>query len=810
MDDERNRSYVLSQENDCIFVIDMSSDPPIFIQQINLPYWNQPEYKGLILNTENNDLYVLDERSQYMYKIDLNTCNNDLSNCYAAIEVESYPSIATIVDNEKMYIAHASGKLTVVSLTQNKTIHSFTLDQHFIPEQMIHLNNKLYITGLLFEISDYVEKLLIVDINSLSIAYGGIIKMIAIQDHSSDMIYDPDLSRLYISHSTKQGHISIIDVNTDTLIKTLSILPKSTDNVSSKHPSAMTIQDGMVYMVNESDNSFTIMNPYTFDLITPESYHTEEADPIGIKSLDNKGQLIVLVKCGKLLIFNIQKYYSLSIKTPGQATGIVTSSPEGINCGKTCDAIFKEDDMIHLLAAPSGSYIFSEWQNAPCSNEKYCTFGIQDNIEIEAVFTPENPQIYKAIIIAGGGANQIEYTWNAIKYISGFTYKVLLDIGYNKQDIRFFCEDTITDFDLNGEYDDVYASPNKDNIQNTIELWAGDATDLLVVMVSHGEESIFVLHRNAHGELHANELNGWLNSFQAKTKARLVVVYDGCKSGSFISNLIYPGFNAPKRIVITSADRNENAITLYINGHHSFGVHFFSNVFYGSNIFDSFANAQKIMEHIQYQTPQLNADNDANANERNDYEEVNADFIRTGEPNKGDDPIIQNVNDPLILHDTTAGTIQAMGISDQDGISRVYATILSPYFYHSNPSDVARHFSTIDLIDSNHDGSYTGIYQNFILNGTYEVRVYAVDAKGFTSLPSKTTVIQKNGIIPESGDVNIDLNINLKDAILLLQAFASQQMKMIPEIGDANKNQHVGIEDAILILKKSLKSSSGN
>ncbi|ETR69677.1 MAG: hypothetical protein OMM_09396 [Candidatus Magnetoglobus multicellularis str. Araruama] len=106
-------------------------------------------------------------------------------------------------------------------------------------------------------------------------------------------------------------------------------------------------------------------------------------------------------------------------------------------------------------------------------------------------------------------------------------------------------------------------------------------------------------------------------------------------------------------------------------------VHFFSNMFYGSNIYDSFANAQKIMEHIQYQTPQLNADNDANTNERNDYEEVNADFIRTGEPNKGDDPIIQNVNDPLILHDTTAGTIQARGISDQDGISRVYAMILS-------------------------------------------------------------------------------------------------------------------------------------
>ena len=808
VDNERQRSYVISKENYCIFVIDMSSQQPsqhpYFIQKIKLPCWNQPDYKSLTLDSKKNCLYLLDESSQYLYMIDLNTCNNDDSNCYSSIEIDRYPSIATLVDNKKLYIAHAIGKLTVVGTDEKKVIESFIIDQNFIPEHMTHYSNKLYITGLLYENSKYVEKLFIVDINPLSSIYGSVIKIIDIQGYSSDMIYDRDLSRIYISHSTGQGHISIIDVNTDSLITTLCILPKTDENVPAKESRAMTIQDGMVYIVNKGDNSFTIMNPQTFDLITPEHYHVEGADPIGIKSLNDTNQLIVLLQPGRIFLFDILKFYSLAINTTGQATGIVTSSPVGIDCGKKCEAIFQENEIINLSAEASGSYSFSGWHKA-CENEELCTFSIKDNMEIEAIFKPLKNQIYKAIIIAGGGPQQIEYTWNAIKYITGFAYKVLLDIGYEKQDIRFFCDDFSTDFDFNGKYDDIYSSPNLDDIQNTIVSWADDATDLLLVMVGHGDDSIFYLHPDEYGELHANELNGWLNSFQAKTKARLIVVYDGCESGSFIPKLVFQGINHPKRIVITSADKNENAITLYINGHHSFAVHFFSNVYYGSNVYDSFSNSQKIMDSIESQTPQLNGDNDSNANEKNDYEETNKDFIRTGEPNTGNYPLIQNVNDPIILHDTNAGTIQAKGISDQDGISKVYAMILSPFFYKISAPDLGRHFSTIDLIDYNQDGSYTGVYQNFIFNGTYEVLVYAVDSLGFSSLPSKTTAIQKNGIIPSPGDVNIDLTINLKDTILMLQALVDQAVRINPDIFDANQNQHVGIEDAILVLKKSGK-----
>jgi hypothetical protein len=806
MDHERQRCYVLSKENHCIFVINMSTQPPIFIQKIKLYSWYQPRYKGLTLDTENNYLYALDEGNLKMYRIDLNSCINDNSICYSAIDVEKSPSIATIVDHEKIYIAHAIGKLTVVNTSTDQTIHSFTLDRNFIPEQMIHTNNKLYISGVLLEsITNSEGKLLIVDINPLSETYGGIIKMITIQKYSSDMIYDQDLSRIYISHGTQQGHISIIDVDSDALIKTLSILPKSTDSVSAKYPSAMAIQDGMVYIVNETDNSFTIMNPYTFDLITPETYNTEIADPIGIISIDNKDQLMVLFQTGYLSIFDIQKYYSLSINTTGQVTGKVISHPDRIDCGNKCEGIFLENESITLSALASESHLFSGWYNAPCSNQENCEFRITDNMEIDAVFKSKNNEVFKAIIFAGDG--QIEDLSINSQYISGYAYKVLLQQKYEKKNIRLFIDEPGHDYDSNGKNDDVYASPSIDGIRNTIGNWADDATDLLLIMIGHGHDGYLSFSPCGNeGNLYASDLNQWLSTFQAKTRARLIVVYDACNSGSFISDLVYPDINPPKRIVITSAKVNEKAVALYKHGYHSFTVHFFGNVFTGENIYNAFQNAKSMMEACK-QHPQLNTDNDSDANDIDD--EIEPGFIRKGVTTPNTPPIIQQVNDPLTLHDTSIGTISASCISDQDGISNVYAVITSPYYYNTNVTDSMLHFSIIDLLDDNQDGSYTATYHNFIYNGKYEILVYAVDAMGLSSLPSTTTVEQKNGLIPQAEDVDIDSIVGPKDTILLLQAL-SGKITNIPEVFDVNKNQSIGIEDVIMILRKAGKINKKN
>jgi hypothetical protein len=737
-----------------------------------------------------------------MYKIDLNTCNNDPSNCYTAIEIEPYPTIARIVDNEKMYIAHANGKLTVMSLTQNKTIYSFTLDQHFIPEQMIQLNHKLYITGLLFETSNYVEKLLIVDINPFSATYGSVIKIIAIQDHSSDIIYDSELSRIYISHHTQQGHISIIDVNTGSLIKTLSILPKSTDSVSSKRPSAMTIYKGMIYIVNEGDDSFTIIDPLTYDMTTPAGDNIKGTGFIGIESIVDSNQLIVLIQSGKIAIFDILNYYSLTIKTSGQVTGKVISHPGSIDCGNKCEGLFLENERITLSAVASESHLFSGWNNAPCSNQEECVFRITDNMEIDTVFKSKNNEVFKAIIFAGDG--QIEDLSINVRNISGFVYKVLLQQKYEKENIRLFIDEPDHDYDFNGKHDDVYASPGIDGIRNTIGHWADDATDLLLIMIGHGDVGYLSFSPCGNeGKLYASDLNQWLSSFQAKTRARLVVVYDACNSGSFIPELVYPDINPPKRFIITSAGINERAVTLYHNGYHSFTAHFFGNVFTGENIYYAFQNAKSIMEACK-QHPQLNTDNDSDANDIDDYDEIEYDFIRKGVITPNTPPVIQQVNDPLILHDTSFGTISASGISDQDGISKVYAVITSPYYYNTNVTDSMLHFSIIDLLDDNQDGSYTATYHNFIYNGKYEILVYAVDAMGLSSLPSTTTVEQKNGLTPQAEDIDIDSIVGPKDTILLLQALSGKITNM-SKVFDVNKNQSIGIEDAIMILKKAGK-----
>ena len=82
----------------------------------------------------------------------------------------------------------------------------------------------------------------------------------------------------------------------------------------------------------------------------------------------------------------------LTIAKKGNGIGLVTSSPEGINCGEICEADFCLGETVTLTAtAEEGSY-FVGWSGGGCTGMEPCTVTLDadmlldGDVSITAVF----------------------------------------------------------------------------------------------------------------------------------------------------------------------------------------------------------------------------------------------------------------------------------------------------------------------------------------------------------------------------------------------------------------------------------------
>jgi peptidoglycan/xylan/chitin deacetylase (PgdA/CDA1 family) len=64
--------------------------------------------------------------------------------------------------------------------------------------------------------------------------------------------------------------------------------------------------------------------------------------------------------------------YLLSISLAGNGSGVVTSSPTGIDCGATCSASFEFNTVVTLTATPVPGSSFTGWSGAGCSGTGTC------------------------------------------------------------------------------------------------------------------------------------------------------------------------------------------------------------------------------------------------------------------------------------------------------------------------------------------------------------------------------------------------------------------------------------------------------
>jgi hypothetical protein len=345
-----------------------------------------------------------------------------------------------------------------------------------------------------------------------------------------------------------------------------------------------------------------------------------------------------------------------------------------------------------------------------------------------------NPLARKAIIVAG--AEESDPLWPAVDKCSRLAYDTLRFQGYSDDDIHFMGPSAVAD-----------EPATVSNLDAAINTWAWTNTqDLVLYLVGDGGQGTFQI--NGAETLAATQLDSWLDDLQDQIPGKVVVLYDGPGSGSFVSLLVPP--EGKERIVLASTGPNEPAYFLS-NGDISFSAFFWRQVLNGGSVRDGFVHAINAIGYAcPGQIPVLDDSGNGIGNESGtDGRLARYTTIGVGIMLAGDDPVIGSVSPDQFLSSQPSATIWAGDVTATGTIAEVWGVITPPG--SSLTSEAMTDLPIVEL-EPVGNGRYEGTYTGFSVNGTYGVAVYAMDAGGSVSLPEPTTVtVSGNGTGMENG-----------------------------------------------------------
>ncbi len=373
----------------------------------------------------------------------------------------------------------------------------------------------------------------------------------------------------------------------------------------------------------------------------------------------------------------------------------------------------------------------------------------------------------RVIIVAGGGsyANSL---WDATQMCASFAYRALTYQGFNTADITYLSEDTDLDLDKDGEsnVEDVPSIPRLN--AEIMQAGINNVENLVLYLTDHGgtnESGEGTFRLSASETLAASDLAAMLDIFPG----RVIVIIDACQSGSFINAL-----EGANRIIITSTGPFEKA--KFINqGTISFSNFFWTGVFNGSSLLNSYNTASGAVNIIADQTPQIRP-TDVSPNI----------YIGNGVAGMvGEAPGIGSITiSPPELQLETQAVLRANNVIDPDGIARVWAVIWPPNY---NPGSVANPLTDLPSVDllpvAGEEGTYAGDYDGFVSMGLYQIAVYAMDRmdnmSGNPSNPRFTSIsrnLTRSAVIV-GGGAGGELNRTMieKSTSLAYNAFIDQR-----------------------------------
>jgi len=371
--------------------------------------------------------------------------------------------------------------------------------------------------------------------------------------------------------------------------------------------------------------------------------------------------------------------------------------------------------------------------------------GLYRSQESRAKFRAQYAQ--KALFVVGGPIGNGNNLWPSTLRAAEHGYRALLYQGFEKDEIQLLAPSLELDFDGNDDFDDVDGIASSTEIEQSLVGWAKDASELVVYIVGHGGENKFQITKD--GELlNAIDLAVWLDRFQNETGRRVTLIYDACRSGSFLgTELVTPTYD---RVIITSSAGDQPAWFID-QGRISFSYQFWSGVFGKANIFEAYRQSSGVMRG--YQQALIDANGDGIPNEKADYLAAADLRLGRGAVSAAFEPQIIGVSLPQSIGNGSVATVSVDEVSSINELARVWAVVLPPGYDNADPDAPVLEATEVDLSPTG-GTAYSVTFDAFSSEGVYQVIVYAKDDQGLISAPAFTAV--SKGSAELSGDTDGD------------------------------------------------------
>ncbi|MEM9532776.1 MAG: LamG-like jellyroll fold domain-containing protein [Pseudomonadota bacterium] len=349
----------------------------------------------------------------------------------------------------------------------------------------------------------------------------------------------------------------------------------------------------------------------------------------------------------------------------------------------------------------------------------------------------------KAIVVAGGGDYPENFLWEATQINANNAYDKLSYQGFTSDRILYLHPDPNLDLDGNPATIEIAGAPTRANLEDAITNWAADADNLVVYLADHGDKEVFRM--NPEEVLDSGTLSAWLADLQdgvwpgraqppLGNDGWITIVYEACESGTFQDNLApVNGEATNKRVVITTSSSDQNA-SFIAQGLLSFSYQFWINVFNGANVYDAYTLASAtIADAYPQQAPLLSVINGGAqvSNVENFFASGTfaARVIGNGTANTFSGPDI--VNPTATLVGGATAQIEIPMVSDNDGVSRVWAIVEPPEYMVRDAENPVLELPTFDLgMDCGPGIEFCGTFDGFTSVGEYRIEVLAQDIFG--------------------------------------------------------------------------------
>ncbi len=388
---------------------------------------------------------------------------------------------------------------------------------------------------------------------------------------------------------------------------------------------------------------------------------------------------------------------------------------------------FGPDGQFKTKFAQSGPHFGQlNWPNYLCI-DSYSNVYVADtkNNRIQ-VFKPVDPEegISKAVIIAGGGPYEGNHLWDATRMNANFAYRTLNYQGFAKNDICYLSSDTQLDLDGDNEAD-VHGKATVENLRQAVSDISDSSEnvkDLLVYLVDHGGDGYFRMNEDAE-MLYAYALNSELEKLQQKISGTMIIVYDACKSGSFINSPLNPS-DTEKRIIITSSLADQDAYFI-TQGSLSFSNLFWTHIFNGAFVQDAFNSVKAFYKKsITNQMPRMKDNTDKK------------EYIGNGTDNSWEGP---EITESSYKNQFLQATVE-----DKDGVARVWAVIIPPQdSAFDSASKAVLELPSVDLMPVA-DSQYKAEYKGLNTDQPYNIMIHAIDRIGNKAAPQSVTISSNN------------------------------------------------------------------